>query len=114
MKFLQILVELLLFALTVLELVFTIQLNATVRVPMKITVILILMIIMFVVLLAFEWHEGKNARERVQKIKNEYEAKIAEMKKEQAKAESRAEAVKQAAKKAVEMDKPIDVDLKQE
>ena len=57
MKLLQIIVELALFALSVIEVIFVIQLNATVRVPMKITIILIGMIILFCLLLAMEWHD---------------------------------------------------------
>ena len=114
MKFLQILMEVALFALSVIELIFVIQLNATVRVPMKITAILIVMIILFVLLVTFEFHEGKKNREKSKKMKEEYEAKISDLKKKTAIAESHLEAAKQAGKKTVEMDKPIDVDFKQE
>ena len=114
MKLLQILVELVLFACTVIELIFVIQLNATVRVPMKITVILIGMIVLFCLLMAMEWHEGKKNREKTKKMKEEYEAKLTDLKKKNALAESHLEAAKQAGKKTVEMDKPIDVDLKQD
>ena len=114
MKLLQILVELVLFACTVIELIFVIQLNATVRVPMKITVILIGMIVLFCLLMAMEWHEGKKNREKTKKMKEEYEAKLTDLKKKNALAESHLEAAKQASKKTVEMDKPIDVDLKQD
>ena len=55
MKLLQIIVELALFALSVIEVIFVIQLNATVRVPLKITIILIGMIILFCLLLAMEF-----------------------------------------------------------
>ncbi len=114
MKLLQIIVELALFALSVIEVIFVIQLNATVRVPLKITIILIGMIILFCLLLAMEWHEGKKNREKSKKMKEEYEAQISDLRKKNAIAESHLEAAKQAGKKTVEMDKPIDVDFKQE
>jgi len=81
MKFLQILMEVALFALSVIELIFVIQLNATVRVPMKITAILIVMIILFVLLVTFEFHESKKNREKTRKVKEDYERKIADLQK---------------------------------
>ena len=104
MKFLQILMEVALFAL------FVIQLNATVRVPMKITAILIVMIILFVLLVTFEFHEAKKNREKAKKTKEEYERKIADLQKKIADIERNKEA-EAAAKREKEMDKPIDVDI---
>lgn len=110
MKFLQILMEIALFALSVIELIFVIQLNATVRVPMKITAILIVMIILFVLLVTFEFHEGKKNREKTRKVKEDYERKIADLQKKIAEVERKKEA-EAAAKREKEMDKPIDVDI---
>ena len=110
MKFLQILMEVALFALSVIELIFVIQLNATVRVPMKITAILIVMIILFVLLVTFEFHEAKKNREKAKKTKEEYERKIADLQKKIAEIERKKEA-EAAAKREKEMDKPIDVDI---
>ena len=110
MKFLQILMEVALFALSVIELIFVIQLNATVRVPMKITAILIVMIILFVLLVTFEFHEAKKNREKTKKTKEEYERKIADLQKKIADIERKKEA-EAAAKREKEMDKPIDVDI---
>lgn len=110
MKFLQILMEVALFALSVIELIFIIQLNATVRVPMKITAILIVMIILFVLLVTFEFHEAKKNREKTKKTKEEYERKIADLQKKIADIERKKEA-EAAAKREKEMDKPIDVDI---
>ncbi len=110
MKFLQILMEVALFALSVIELIFVIQLNATVRVPMKITAILIVMIILFVLLVTFEFHEGKKNREKTRKVKEDYERKIADLQKKIAEVERKKEA-EAAAKREKEMDKPIDVDI---
>lgn len=110
MKFLQILMEVALFALSVIELIFVIQLNATVRVPMKITAILIVMIILFVLLVTFEFHEAKKNREKAKKTKEEYERKIADLQKKIADIERKKEA-EAAAKREKEMDKPIDVDI---
>ena len=110
MKFLQILMEVALFALSVIELIFVIQLNATVRVPMKITAILIVMIILFVLLVTFEFHEAKKNREKNKKIKEENERKVAELQKKIADIEQKKEA-EAAAKREKEMDKPIDVDI---
>ena len=110
MKFLQILMEVALFALSVIELIFVIQLNATVRVPMKITAILIVMIILFVLLVTFEFHESKKNREKTRKVKEDYECKIADLQKKIAEVERKKEA-EAAAKREKEMDKPIDVDI---
>ena len=110
MKFLQILMEVALFALSVIELIFVIQLNATVRVPMKITAILIVMIILFVLLVTFEFNEAKKNREKTKKTKEEYERKIADLQKKIADIERKKEA-EAAAKREKEMDKPIDVDI---
>lgn len=110
MKFLQILMEVALFALSVIELIFVIQLNATVRVPMKITAILIVMIILFVLLVTFEFHEAKKNREKTKKTKEEYERKIADLQKKIADIERKKEA-EAATKREKEMDKPIDVDI---
>ncbi|MBE6124957.1 MAG: hypothetical protein E7186_01390 [Erysipelotrichaceae bacterium] len=110
MKFLQILMEVALFALSVIELIFVIQLNATVRVPMKITAILIVMIILFVLLVTFEFHESKKNREKTRKVKEDYERKIADLQKKIAEVERKKEA-EAAAKREKEMDKPIDVDI---
>ena len=110
MKFLQILMEVALFALSVIELIFVIQLNATVRVPMKITAILIVMIILFVLLVTFEFHEAKKNREKTRKVKEDYERKIADLQKKIAEVERKKEA-EAAAKREKEMDKPIDVDI---
>lgn len=110
MKFLQILMEIALFALSVVELIFVIQLNATARVPMKITAILIAMIILFVLLVTFEFHEAKKNREKAKKTKEEYERKIADLQKKIAALERKSEA-EAAAKREKEMDKPIDVDI---
>ncbi len=110
MKFLQILMEVALCALSAIELIFVIQLNATVRVPMKITAILIVMIILFVLLVTFEFHEGKKNREKTRKVKEEYERKIADLQKKIAEVERKKEA-EAAAKREKEMDKPIDVDI---
>ena len=110
MKFLQILMEVALFALSVIELIFVIQLNATVRVPMKITAILIVMIILFVLLVTFEFHEAKKNREKTKKTKEEYERKIADLQKKIADIERKKDA-EAAAKREKEMDKPIDVDI---
>ena len=110
MKFLQILMEVALFALSVIELIFVIQLNATVRVPMKITAILIVMIILFVLLVTFEFHEGKKNREKTRKVKEDYERKIADLQKKIAEVERKKDA-EAAAKREKEMDKPIDVDI---
>lgn len=110
MKFLQILMEVALFALSVIELIFVIQLNATVRVPMKSTAILIVMIILFVLLVTFEFHEAKKNREKAKKTKEEYERKIADLQKKIADIERKKEA-EAAAKREKEMDKPIDVDI---
>ena len=104
MKFLQILMEVALFALSVIELIFVIQLNATVRVPMKITAILIVMIILFVLLVTFEFHEAKKNREKAKKTKEEYERKIADLQKKIADIERKKEA-EAAAKREKEMDK---------
>ena len=110
MKFLQILMEVALFALSVIELIFVIQLNATVRVPMKITAILIVMIILFVLLVTFEFHEVKKNREKTRKVKEDYERKIADLQKKIAEVERKKDA-EAAAKREKEMDKPIDVDI---
>ena len=90
--------------------IFVIQLNATVRVPMKITAILIVMIILFVLLVTFEFHEAKKNREKAKKTKEEYERKIADLQKKIADIERKKEA-EAAAKREKEMDKPIDVDI---
>jgi len=109
MKFLQILMEIALFALTVVELIFVIQLNATVRVPMKITAILIIMIIIFVLLVTFEFHEAKKNRDKAKKAKEENEKKIADLQKKIGELEKKREE-EAAARREKEMDKPIDVD----
>ena len=110
MKFLQVIMEIALFALTVVELISVIQLNATVRVPMKITAILIVMIIIFVLLVTFEFHEGKKNKDKKKKEKEENDKKIADLQKQIKDLEKKREE-EAALKREKEMDKPIDVDI---
>ena len=63
MKFLQIFSEILVFVLAVLELIFSIQLNATVRVPGRMVLVPVGIIIIVVVLITLEFSEMRKNRE---------------------------------------------------
>lgn len=84
MKLLQILCELAILTLAVLELIFSIQLNATVRVPGEMTLIPVAVIVLVVFLITFELAESRKNREKRKQLERKYENKIEELKKQQA------------------------------
>ncbi|MBR0385944.1 MAG: hypothetical protein IJI05_05295 [Erysipelotrichaceae bacterium] len=83
MKLLQVICELLVLTLAVLELIFTIQLNATVRVPGNMTLIPVAIIVVIVVLIFFEIAESRHNHQRKKKMEQKYENRIEELKKQQ-------------------------------
>ena len=87
MKILQIISEIVVFVLAVLELIFSVQLNSTVRVPAKMLLAPVGIIIIVVVLITLEFSEIKKNREKKKKLEDKYEQKIDELKQQQTAAE---------------------------
>ena len=82
MKFLQILLELAVIALAVIEIIFNIQLNSTVRVPIKMIAIPVAIVVLVLIILTFEFTEIKNNREKKKKLTQKYEDEINSLKEE--------------------------------
>jgi len=80
MKFIQLIIEALLLVSIGFEVVWTIQLNATVRMPSKILFLLFGMVVLVVLVLVFEFAETRRTLRKNKEKKEKFEAEVKNLK----------------------------------